>query len=188
MEAESKRDLSNIHIEPLRSTHERGGFCCSVKVIENYCRFNIRKQHDAYQVRAYVALDGDSQNLVGFYYLCLTSITIGVEDGPSLDDASESKFSRVHAVPAVYLGMIASKEEYRGSGLGAVLMAHAIGTTSEIAERAGTYALTLDALNEKLVEYYKEFGFQTFKQSKTGLEMFMPIQTLMRAVQRPTEA
>ena len=140
MEAESKRDLSNIHIEPLRSTHERGGFCCSVKVIENYCRFNIRKQHDAYQVRAYVALDGDS------------------------------------------------KEEYRGSGLGAVLMAHAIGTTSEIAERAGTYALTLDALNEKLVEYYKEFGFQTFKQSKTGLEMFMPIQTLMRAVQRPTEA
>jgi hypothetical protein len=55
-------------------------------------------------------------------------------------------------------------------------------TTTEIADRAGTYALTLDALNEKLVEYYKKFDFQTFKQGETGLEMFLPLKSIQAAI------
>ena len=80
--------------------------------------------------------------------------------------------------------MIAVDKEWQGNGIGKLMMAHAIEVTAEIAERAGTYALTLDANDEKLVEYYKQFGFQTFKQGKTGLEMFLPIKTLLQAIAR----
>lgn len=172
------KDISNVHIEPLRAAeHIRRGFCCSVQKIQNYCRNNIHRQHDAYQVRAFVACDGDSLEVIGFYYLCLTSFVIG-----KIDDPSDDKFDRVKAVPAVYLGMIAVHDDYIGSGVGKMLMAHALHTTTEIADRAGTYALTLDALNEKLVEYYKKFDFQTFKQGETGLEMFLPLKSIQAAI------
>jgi GNAT superfamily N-acetyltransferase len=162
---------------PSGKDHIRRGFCCPVKNIQNYCHNNIHKQHELYQVRAYVACDGDSLDAIGFYYLCLTSFEIG-----ELDDRSDDKFGRVKAVPAVYLGMIAVHDEYTKSGVGKMLMAHALHTTAEIADRAGTYALTLDALDERLVEYYKKFDFQTFKQSKTGLEMFLPLGSIQAAI------
>ena len=170
--------MSNIRIEPLRpDDHKRRGFCCSVQKIQNYCQNNIHKQHDAYQVRAYVACDGDSLDIVGFYYLCLTSYELG-----EIDDKADKKFERVEAVPAVYLGMIAVHNDYVGCGLGKMLMADAMRMTAEIAERAGTYALALDALDQSLVEYYKKFDFQTFKQGETGLEMFLPIKTILAAL------
>ncbi len=177
MGQESKRDISRVHIRPLRGDHVRGGFCCTVQKIENYCKNNIRRQHDAYQVRAYVACEAESLDVLGFYYLCLSSLKCG-----KLDDASDGKFERVDAVPVVYLGMIAVHREWARSGIGKMLMAHALKITSEIAERAGTYALTLDALDKDLVEYYKGFGFQPFKNGETGLEMFLPIGTIMQAV------
>ena len=37
-------------------------------------------------------------------------------------------------------------------------------------------------LDKDLVEYYKGFGFQPFKNGETGLEMFLPIGTIMQAV------
>jgi ribosomal protein S18 acetylase RimI-like enzyme len=128
-------------------------------------------------VRAYVACDGESHDIVGFFYLCLTSYELG-----EIDDKADKKFGYVAAVPAVYLGMIAVHNDYAGCGLGKMLMAHAMQITAEIAERAGTYALTLDALDERLVEYYKKFDFQTFKQGKNGLEMFLPVRTIIAAL------
>lgn len=178
------KDLSSIRIEPLRSQdHKRRGFCCPVQNIQNYCHNNIHKQHDAYQVRAYVACDGDSHDIVGFYYLCLTSYELG-----DIDDKADKKFGYVAAVPAVYLGMIAVDDAYARCGLGKMLMAHAMQITAEIAERAGTYALTLDALDQNLVEYYKKFDFQTFKQGDTGLEMFLPIKSIIAALQQARSA
>lgn len=127
-------------------------------------------------MRAYVACDGDSPDIIGFYYLCLSSVGLG-----EIDDKSDDKFGRVEAVPVVYLGMIAVHTDWQSCGIGKMLMAHALGITAEIADRAGTYALTLDALDEKLVEYYSQFGFQTFKKAATGLEMFLPIGTILQA-------
>jgi GNAT superfamily N-acetyltransferase len=97
-----------------------------------------------------------------------------------MDDTADRKFERVEAVPAAYLGMIATHADYVGQGIGRLLMRDALNRTLEIAENAGTYALALDALDESLVEYYQsQFGFLRFKE---GLEMFLPSKTIQESV------
>jgi ribosomal protein S18 acetylase RimI-like enzyme len=171
----------NIHIKPLRTRdHVRGAFSCTVPKIQNYCRNNIHRQNDAYQVRAYVACAGNALDVLGYYYLNLTSYKIG-----RLDDKADEKFQRVDAVPAVYLGMIGVHTDCQGLGIGKLLMRDAMLRTVQIAELAGTYALALDALDDKLVAYYSQFGFQTFKdpeKEKGGIEMFLPIKTIQAAI------
>jgi ribosomal protein S18 acetylase RimI-like enzyme len=174
--------LENIHIKPLRTKeHVRGAFSCSVLKIQNYCRFNIHKQHDAYQVRAFVACDGDGLDILGYYYLNLTSYQIG-----RIDDNADGKFKRVDAVPAVYLGMIGVHNDCQGIGIGKMLMRDAMLRTVQIAENAGTYGLTLDALDDNLVGYYSQFGFQAFRdldKERDGIEMCLPLRTIQVAVE-----
>jgi GNAT superfamily N-acetyltransferase len=134
-------------------------------------------------VRAYVACVTGSPEIIGFYYLNLSSIAVGY-----LDDVSDGKFERYKAVPVVYLGMIAVHDECAGCGLGKKLMAHAIARSAEIGNLAGMYALTLDALDESLVTYYAQFDFRPFKQGQTGLEMFLPITTIRAAIKESSQA
>lgn len=176
-------DLNCIKIEPLRSEHRRGAFRCTNSKIQNYCQNNARKHNDAYQVRVFVACQIDSLDVLGYYYLCLSSYTLG-----KLDDQADQKFERVNAVPAVYLGMIGVHSNYAKQGIGKMLMADAMRKTIAIAELAGTYALTLDALDESLVAYYREqFDFQSFKEGN-GLEMFLPLNTIREAILDVEEA
>ena len=170
-------NIENVHVKPLRSEHRRGAFECSNHTIQNYCINNARKNNDAYMVRVYVACEGESLEVIGYYYLCLTSYKVGV-----VDEKSDAKFGRVEAVPAVYLGMIGVHSDCHRMGIGKILMKDAMLRTLQIAEIAGTYALALDALDESLVTYYRDkFGFETFKE-QSGLEMFLPVTTIRAAV------
>ena len=127
-------------------------------------------------VRVFVACEGESLDVLGFYYLCLSSYELG-----EMDQTADEKFKRVKAVPAVYLGMIAAHTDHPRQGIGRLLMKDAIQRTLNIAENAGTYALALDALDESLVTYYQEqFGFLKFKDG--GLEMFLPLKTIQESI------
>lgn len=153
--------LEAIRIEPLDKSHDRGAFVCTNTTIQNYCRNNARRNNDAYMVRVFVACQGESRSVLGYYYLALTSYKISEKN---LDETANKKFERVEAVPAVYLGMIGVHAEYQRRGIGKQLMRDAIERTAQIAQHAGLYALTLDALEETVAAYYREqFGFQTFK-------------------------
>ena len=171
-------DITNVKIEPLRREHQRGAFLCTNQTIQNYCRNNARRDNDAYKVRVYVACEEGSLDVLGYHYLSLTSYKVG-----RLDDSADKKFERVDAVPAVYLGMIGVHDHVVRQGIGKLLMRDAMLRVVSIADLAGTYALTLDALDEELVAYYRDqFGFQSFKAG-SGLEMFLPLLTIKAALQ-----
>ena len=127
-----------------------------------------------------MACDGDCQDVIGYYYLNLTSYRIG-----TIDDPADDKFERVKAIPAVYLGMIGVHSDCQRIGIGKLLMRDAMFRTIQIAELAGTYGLTLDALDQTLADYYSQFGFQVFKdpnKEKDGIEMFLPLKTIQAAI------
>jgi GNAT superfamily N-acetyltransferase len=179
-------DLESVHIEPIAKKHKRSAFVCTNGTIQNYCRNNARQHNDDYMVRAFVACSGDSPEVLGYYYLALTSYKIGDSDN-RLDDRSDVKFDRSKAVPAVYLGMIGVHTDYQGKGIGSLLMMDAIQRTAKISQHAGLYALALDAVDEAVAAYYSgKFGFKSFKGSTTGLEMFLPILEILAALPRGT--
>jgi GNAT superfamily N-acetyltransferase len=169
-------NIENVHIEPLGAHHLRGDFCCTNGPIQNFCRGHIEEANAAYTIRAFVACEGERNDVLGFYYLCLTAYDLD-KAGREIGDR---KAKVLDAMSAVYLGMIGVHTDHMKEGIGKALMRDAFQRVLTIAQNAGTYALTLDAVDEAAATYYSDkFGFQRF--SDGGLEMFLPLGTIMDA-------
>lgn len=109
--------------------------------------------------------------MIGFYSLVLTALV-----PEEVSEAANAKFGRVNAVPAIYLAMIGVTEAFKGRKVGEQLMLDAFERALLISEHAGTYAITLDALNEDVAVYYKDLGFEPFTEG--NLKMFLPLNEL----------
>jgi hypothetical protein len=109
-----RREPIEVDIEPLDSQHERGAFsCASTSKIQNYCRNNAKRDHDLYKVRVYVAVRPGTKIVLGYYSLVLTALN------PShVSEAAQDKFSRMKAVPAIYLAMVGVTDECAGGKIG----------------------------------------------------------------------
>jgi len=90
------------------------------------------------------------------------------------------KFGRVNSTPCVYLGMIGVNGDHQGSGVGRLLMLHAMKKTLEVADLVGIYALTLTAIDQSTAERYKRWNFVPFSEGE--LDMFVPLTTIKQAL------
>jgi GNAT superfamily N-acetyltransferase len=166
-----------IEIKPLASAHERGAFsCASTRKIQNFCRNNAMKDHDLYKVRVYVACRPIEHVVLGYYSLVLT-----VLNPDDVSGEAQEKFSRVKAVPAIYLAMLGVSDDCAGGKIGKRLVAHAIDRALEISEIAGAYAIALDALDDEVAEMYGELGFEKFAEGER--KMFMPLSEARSAME-----
>lgn len=166
-------NIDHVTIEPLNGLHDLSRFRCSKAPIQAFCRDKLLEAHDDFRLRAVVALHEADPRIVGYYYLCLSSVA-----PEAVDRALEGHFLHVDAIPTVYMGMIGVDARLERRGIGKKLMAHALARVSRIAESAGTFALTLDALDEEVAGYYEgQFDFERFEPG--GLKMFLPIGTIM---------
>ena len=164
-------ETTDVQIKPL-GKESRRGFCCGIDKIDNFFKNNAKKDHEKYKVRVFIATIEGVADPVGFYSLCLTTYVPA-----SVNGEAQTKFDRVNAVPAVYLAMIGVQENYKRKGIGKQLMKDAFNRALEIAENAGTYALALDAYDERVAAYYEqELGFNRFIGDP--LKMFMPLELL----------
>lgn len=166
-------DLDSICIEPLNDLHERAGFECADKGIQNFCRNGVARANRQNTIRAFVARQEESPAVLGFYYLTTTSI-----EHEAVGRAVQDRFALLDKVPAVYLGMLGVHEPLMRQGLGTLLMRDAFVRVLDISNSAGVFALTLDAVDEKAAGYYERFGFQRFTEA--GLEMFIPLGTIQQ--------
>lgn len=169
-------DLDLVQVEPLTGQHDLSKFRCSKQPVQSFCRDKLHDAHASYRLRASVATHNGDPRIVGYYYLCLSSIA--PED---VDRRLEGEFLHVDAVPVVYLGMIGVFSPLERKGIGRKLMADALWRTGEIAAHAGTYALVLDAMDQEAAAYYEEkFDFLRFQPG--GLKMFLEIETILQAL------
>lgn len=165
----TKLDLNEVSINPLDPAMGRAGFSCGNATIDNFFRNNARRQHQAHQARVYVAAYNGFP--IGYYYLVVKSSL-----PEELGESAERKFERAGSVPTIYLGMIGVSSQYQRCGLGRLLMLDAMRNTLRVADLAGVYALTLDALNEDVAKLYERWGFKRFIEE--GLSMYIALPTI----------
>lgn len=174
-------DLSKVTVEPLTGLHRLDRFKCRSAPIQEFCRHRLCDAHDAYAVRAFVAVHDSDPRIVGYYYLCLGAVS-HEEVGPAV----EGNFLHVEAIPIIYLGMLGVDRRLERQGVGKMLMADCLARATVIARNAGTFALTLDAIDEDAATYYEtKFDFQRFTTG--GLRMFLPTPTIL-ALELPDPA
>jgi GNAT superfamily N-acetyltransferase len=164
-----KIDLKKLIIKPLDSSLDRAAFYCGEPELDDFFRDNAVDHHERYLTRVYVALYDDE--IVGYYWLNAQS-----HSSKTISEDALKKLERIPFAPCIYLGMIATLERLHGNGIGKVLMLHAFTQTLRVAELAGVYALTLEAINEEKAATYQRWGFKPFIEGQ--FLMYIPLATI----------
>jgi GNAT superfamily N-acetyltransferase len=134
----------------LQGEDDRSGFDCGVTVLDDWFRRRALTNHLSGASKCYVASAG--QRIAGFY--CLSAGSVQHEAVPG-----NIRRNMPEPIPIVVMGRLAVDLAFRGKGLGAGLLAHAIERTQAAAEIAGIRALLVHAKDETSAGFYRRSGF-----------------------------
>jgi ribosomal protein S18 acetylase RimI-like enzyme len=111
--------------------------------------------------------------IIGFFALNLCQIK-----AETLSPEQAKKLPR--DVSAVRLGRLARAKEFRGQGIGEILLIAAMHKFTEIFNIAGGIGLFVDAKDQKAKEFYERFGFVSLPSNE--FELFLPVKTIQEAL------
>jgi predicted GNAT family N-acyltransferase len=90
-------------------------------------------------------------------YYTLSNLSMRREDFPPELTVRKPKY---RLFPVTLLGRLARHQKYRGGRIGELLLADALQRSWRLSREAGSFAVIADALNEKAVNFYLQFGFR----------------------------
>lgn len=157
-------------IEPLARHHDRKCFRCGEPSLDRYIQQQASQDSKRRISRIFVAINRESGSLLGYYTLSALSI--------SLNDLPQEVAGKLpkHPILAALIGRLAVAEHAQGNGMGKILLADAVKRTLVASEEVAIYALVVDAINERAVRFYENFGFTDLKCESNRL--FLPLKSI----------
>ncbi len=165
------RSLSLV-FEPLAKHHDRAAFSCGNKSLDRYLK--ERASQDARrQIAApfVVVSKTDTQTILGYYTLSSFGIVLG-----ALTANIVKKLPSYPTVPATLLGRLAVDQSHHGQGLGGDLLIDALRRAFAQSSQIAAYAVVVDAIDQKAISFYKNYGFLPFPDNPNRL--FLPMKTI----------
>jgi ribosomal protein S18 acetylase RimI-like enzyme len=147
----------------------RGPFCCGVEALDRYFHRQVSQDIRRRLTAFYVALCGDSERICGFYTLSACHIAL-----PDLPAEITRKLPPYPAVPAVRIGRLAVDQDFRGQGVGAMLLVDA--ARRVIDSGIAAFALIVDAKDEGALAFYEHHGFSRLDMEEAGRTLFIPLK------------
>jgi GNAT superfamily N-acetyltransferase len=164
--------------EPLGPQHDRPSFSCESEALERYL-----KQQASQDIRkdlsvAYVLVpSGDRRRIAGYYTLC--SDTILIDDLPA-ELVSKLRLRHYRSIPATLIGRLARDLTFKGQGVGELLLSNALRLAWEVSQTVASWAVTVDAKDDKARKFYQDFGFTSFADTQRPL--YLPMKTVERLI------
>jgi predicted GNAT family N-acyltransferase len=165
----------NFKIEPLGKNHDRSAFSCGKESLDQYLK-NQAGQAVGKNLAAVFVLTPDGKKIAGYY--TLSSYAFQLEEIP---EEIAKKLTRMREIPATLLGRLARSVEFRGQGIGGVLLVDALKRALLNSVQVASWAVIVDAIDEEATEFYKRYGFIPFPNQPNRL--FLPmhsVQTMFR--------
>lgn len=162
-----------FRIEAL-SSHDRSAFCCGNDRIDRYFRETVTQDVKRGFAKCFVAVETETDKLAGFYTLTSNSIPL-----TQIPDDLKKKLPRYPTVPVVLISWLGRHIEFKGRGLGDVLMFDAIKTiaTAPIA----SHAIIVDAIDDGAVEFYRGYRFVNLAADRAN-RLYLPVATALKAI------
>jgi predicted GNAT family N-acyltransferase len=164
----SEHPLYNIEL--LTERHNRKSFSCGVEALDNYLQ-----QHAGQEIRKYVATTfilTEKQNLDAIGYYTLASIAV---DAGELPESIAKRLPKYPQLPATLLGRLAVAKKYQGQRLGELLIVDALRRSIKSSKEVASMAIIVDAKCDKILNFYKHYGFIQFSSYQNKL--FLPMAT-----------
>ncbi len=176
------QEKSRLRFEPLdKKKHDRAAFSCEQESLDRYL-----KEHATQEIKKRVAavyvLTPDGKTIAGYYTLSQYAIEAG-ELPPEL--VQHLHLPRYDKLPATLLGRLARSKEFKGRGLGELLLMGAMKRALEHSMNIASVAVVVDAIDENARAFYRRYGFldipnhsnRLFQPMKTVAQLFPEIDT-----------
>ena len=111
-----EHDETQYRIEPLGDQHDRAAFSCGVEVLDRYLQKQAG-QDVSRRVAAAFVITPDGKTIAGFYTLSAHLVNLA-----DLPESVAKRLPRYPNVPATLLGRLAVSENFRGQGIGELLL------------------------------------------------------------------
>jgi GNAT superfamily N-acetyltransferase len=168
-----KVDPAELDIRPLVEDCPRDRFKCGVSEIDRWFAKKVWKHHVASKYRTVTAHLGGNNHPCGFY-----SLRVSSGDVKHLCAEDSERHGPADNFPAVQLTFVAVDRSMHGLGIGRLLMGHAMESVHTIATLAGTFAMTLVAIDEERAQFYESLGFKRYGPEQDRPMMLLPVETL----------
>lgn len=163
--------LHKFRFEPLGAKHDRAAFSCGQEGLDTYL-----KQQASQDVRKRVAavyvLTPDGKTVAGYYTLSQYAVDAGELPEELTRKLHLPKYDKL---PATLLGRLARDQQFRGYGLGEILLVGALKRALEHSRNIASVALVVDAIDDKAAEFYISFGFVALPDHRH--RFFIPMRT-----------
>jgi len=110
----------NLKIEPLGKKHDRAAFSCGNDSLDQYLKNQAGQAVDK-NLAAVFVLTSDGKKIAGYY--TLSSYAVNLDEIP---EEIARRLTRIQEVPATLLGRLARSVEFRGQGVGEILLVDAL--------------------------------------------------------------
>ena len=158
------------HEEPIGKQHDRGAFDCGDKALNQFLKRHARQSHEKGGAKTYLAVSENNEKVLGYYSLSPASITY--ERAPEVIKRGLAR----HDVPVFRLGRLAIDLSVQSQGLGGQLLLAAGRRCLLVAAQVGGVALLIDAKNERVAEWYANYGAVPLLDAH--LSLLLPFKTI----------
>ena len=156
-----------LHTVALDSSHKRASFSCEEESLTDYLRKQARRDAERKVALCFVHSD-ENGTIKGYYTLSADGI-----DRALLPDELKKKMPYKN-LPVTLLGRLARNSQFKGQGVGELLLADALKRAYQASSEVASFAVVTDPINEKARKFYESFGFVSLESGR----MFITMETV----------
>jgi GNAT superfamily N-acetyltransferase len=151
----------------LNSSLNKKNFSCGKPMLDNYLHTQAGQDVKRKLCVVFVLVEGDV--IAGYYTLSNASVPAAL-----MPEAVRKKMPGSYtALPVTLLGRLAVDKNYKGQGLGCILLIDALKRCYDVAGKSlGSIGVVVDPLDDDAIAFYKKFGFILLPDSG---KMFLPM-------------
>jgi predicted GNAT family N-acyltransferase len=159
-------------IEPFESKkHISKGFACGVKELDIYLKEKASQEIKKSVTAVYILRENTSLKILGYFTLSSSSIELS-----ELPLTITKKLPKYKTLGVILLGRLARDNSVKAKGIGEYLIMEALSRSHELSKKLGSFAVIVDAKDEKVKLFYKEYGF--IPLSHRPLTLYLPMSTI----------
>ena len=143
-----------LAITKLALTHDPSSFDCGNEALNRFIKLFALAGQRAGISQTYVATSGSE--IAGYHTIVV---------GQVMHEGAPERLAKGvprHPIPVIILARLAVDRDHQGSGLGAALVADAMGRVLQAADIAGVRAMLVQAKDERAQRFYRHLGFEPF--------------------------
>lgn len=165
------RSAARLRIELLAADHDRVAFSCGVPELDIYIRERAGQDMKRHLASVFVLLEGGP--MLGYYTLSQQAISL-----ESMPPEIAKRLPKYGLIPATLIGRLAVHADHQGRGLGSLLLVDALRRSWYAARTVASFAVRVDATDERAREFYLRHDFRPFPVERQRL--FLPMADLER--------